>query len=54
MAGDEETKPSATPREAVTAGDETQGQKDARFRKLYSTPPDFKQVAALDPDFAAV
>ncbi|OAA63804.1 hypothetical protein ISF_04513 [Cordyceps fumosorosea ARSEF 2679] len=46
-------KSAATPGEALQT-DETQEQKDERFRKLYRHPPDFKQIAALDADFAAV
>ncbi|TQV90647.1 S-adenosyl-L-methionine dependent methyltransferase, predicted [Cordyceps javanica] len=34
--------------------EETWEQKDLRFRKLYSNPPDFKQIATLDSDFAEV
>ncbi|KAJ3477454.1 hypothetical protein NLG97_g8835 [Lecanicillium saksenae] len=34
--------------------EETQQEKDRHFRSLYSNPPDFKQLAALDDDFAAV
>lgn len=29
-------------------------EKDWHYRQLYSSPPDFKQLAKLDPDFAAV
>ncbi|KAJ2974797.1 hypothetical protein NQ176_g5865 [Zarea fungicola] len=36
------------------AAEETQEQKDRRFRLLYTNPPDFKRIAALDPDFAAI
>lgn len=46
-------KPSPAPAEA-TQSKETQEQRDERFRKLYSNPPDFKQLAALDADFATV
>lgn len=28
--------------------------KDAYFQNLYTKPPDFKALALLDPDFAAV
>lgn len=38
----------------VVPEEETQQHKDERFRTLYSNPPDFKQIAALDADFAAV
>ncbi|OAR05821.1 hypothetical protein LLEC1_06725 [Akanthomyces lecanii] len=34
--------------------EETQEQKDQRFRNLYSTPPDFKEIAALDAEFATI
>lgn len=34
--------------------EETQERKDQRFRKLYITPPDFKEIAALDAEFATV
>ncbi|KAM3483858.1 hypothetical protein MY8738_002755 [Beauveria namnaoensis] len=44
--------PSSALTEAVS--EETKEQKDGRFRKLYSNPPDFKQLAALDADFSAV
>lgn len=27
---------------------------DLHFRELYSTPPDFKELSRLDPEFAAV
>lgn len=37
-----------------SADDEAQEQKDRRFRQLYSNPPDFKEIAALDAEFAAV
>ncbi|KGQ08428.1 Putative methyltransferase-like protein C27D7.08c [Beauveria bassiana D1-5] len=53
MASEEDAvNPSSAPTEAVS--EETQEQKDRRFRKLYSNPPDFKQLAALDADFSAV
>ncbi|KAM3557822.1 hypothetical protein ARSEF4850_004887 [Beauveria asiatica] len=53
MASDRDAaNPSSAPTEAVP--EETQEQKDRRFRKLYSSPPDFKQLAALDADFSAV
>lgn len=29
-------------------------EKDRHFRDLYVNPPDFKNLAAMDPDFAAV
>lgn len=29
-------------------------ERDDHFRQLYSKPPDFKHLAELDPDFAAV
>lgn len=28
--------------------------RDRRFKELYSKPPDFKELARCDPDFAAV
>lgn len=46
-------KPLKAPAESAPV-EETQQLKDERFRKLYSNPPDFKQIAALDADFAAV
>ncbi|OAA35255.1 hypothetical protein BBO_08857 [Beauveria brongniartii RCEF 3172] len=53
MASDgDAANPSSAPTEAVP--EETQEQKDRRFRNLYSSPPDFKQLAALDADFSAV
>ncbi|KAF1733198.1 Methyltransferase-like protein 16 [Beauveria bassiana] len=53
MASEEDAvNPSSAPTEAVS--EEAQEQKDRRFRKLYSNPPDFKQLAALDADFSAV
>ncbi|KAM3502540.1 hypothetical protein MY10362_004775 [Beauveria mimosiformis] len=53
MASDgDAANPYSAPTEAVP--EETQEQKDRRFRKLYSSPPDFKQLAALDADFSAV